>query len=97
MCKPEKPDPVEVEAPDFLRSPLLDGARNPLSVARALRSGRNSLRIPRGSRPTPDPASTSGAQRSQPLTIGARGNGGPRSAGGGPPLAPGTGLMINAP
>lgn len=75
MCKPDKPDPVEIDAPDFMRNPFLDQARNPAAAARALRLGRSSLRIPRTGRPTPNPGSTSGASSSPAATLGPRGNG----------------------
>ena len=82
MCKPDKPDPVDIDAPEYLRNPFLDQARNPTSAARALRAGRSSLRIPlAGSAVAIN--SSSGAARGTSQTLGPRGNGGPRPAGGG--------------
>lgn len=83
MCKPDKPDPVTIEPPSYLRNPFLDDARNPASAARALRAGRSSLRIPLGGRPAGvDPGSTSGASRSPGAVLGAQGNGRPMAASG---------------
>lgn len=88
MCKPDTPDPVEVDAPEYLRNPFLDQARNPTSAARALRAGRSSLRIPLAGSPVAINTS-SGAARASTQTAGPRGNGGPRPTGGTGGLATG--------
>lgn len=74
MCKPDKPDPVEIDPPDFLRNPFLDQARNPASAARALRAGRSSLRIPLG-QDRVDVGASSGGSRGSRQTLGPSGNG----------------------
>jgi len=89
MCPPEKPDPVEIESPEYLRNPFLDQARNPTSAARALRAGRSSLRIPLAGNSV-SINSSSGAARGATRTLGPSRNAIPRSAGQG--SAPATGL-----